>query len=286
MLGSGKIRMSRQSVDEKWLLDYLNAEIHRHEECATCQFSGIMRLRGTDESGCNWSPPWLRSSGQPSEVCLPIAQRVVAEAMKKFNLKAEVCDSNQASGANPTLTISMLRRMLYIPILHIDANLINARGQIAQVNQLERWFEDGVILINISSSAHIEAQAGNDHRRTRKATQQIFTATPPIRTDDPQFKKVELSLFPCGAQNENQRDDVRIVCEAAKYHAILVTGDGASKRQPGGILGNREKIRDIKIMSPDEAVDFVRKKIRERDEFNRRVAEEVRGELPQWTGQD
>lgn len=283
----GKIRVSRQFVDEKWLRDYLNTEIHRHKECAPCQFGGIMRLRGTDESGCNWSPPYLRSSGQPSEVCLPIAQRVVAEAMKKFNLKAEVCDSSLTSGAGFTVTISMQRRMLSIPILHIDANLINARGQLDPVNQLECWFEDGVILINMSSTAHIEAQAGNDHRRTRKASQQIFTATSPIPTDDPQFKKVELSLFPCGAKNENQRNDVRIVCEAVKYHAILVTGDGASKNQPAGILGNRDKLRDmVRIMSPDEAVDFVRKKIRERDEFNRRVAGELGGDLPPWTGQD
>lgn len=279
--------MSRQIVDEKWLRDYLNNEIHRYKECAPCQFGGIMRLRGADESGCNWSFPYLRSSGQPSEVCLPIARRVVTDAMKKFNLKAEVFNQSQVSVDNPTETISMQRRMLYIPILHIDANLINSRGQIAQVNQLERWFEDGVILINMSSTAYMEAQAGNDHRRTRKANQQIYTATPAIQTDDPQFKKVELLLFPSGAQSENQRNDVRIVCEAAKYPSILVTGDGASKRQPGGILGNREKLRDIvQIMSPDDAVEFVRKKISERDSFNRRVAMELGGELPSWTGQD
>ena len=79
--------MSRQFVSEEWLHDYLNAEIHKYEECVPCEIGGIMRLRGTDESGCNWSSPGLRSSGQPSEVCLPIAQRVVAEAMNKFNLK-------------------------------------------------------------------------------------------------------------------------------------------------------------------------------------------------------
>ena len=185
------------------------------------------------------------------------------------------------------MTINMQRRMLYIPILHIDTNLINARGQLGAVNQLVRWFEDGVILINMSLTAHIEAKAGNDQRRTRKANQQIFTATSPITIDDPQFKKVEISLFPRGAKNENQRNDVRIVCEAVKYHAILVTGDGASKRQPGAILGNRDKFRDVvQIMSPDEAVDFVRKKIRDREEFNLRVAEELGGELPLWTGQD
>ena len=77
----------RQLVSEERLRDYLNTEIHKHEECAPCQIGGITRLRGTDESGCDWSPPRLRFSGQPSEVCLPIADRVVVEAMKKFNLK-------------------------------------------------------------------------------------------------------------------------------------------------------------------------------------------------------
>ena len=76
------------------------------------------------------------------------------------------------------MTVSMVRRMLYIPILHIDANLINARQKLTAVNRLERWAEDEVILINMSSTAHGEALAGNDHRRTRKAYQQIYTATP------------------------------------------------------------------------------------------------------------
>lgn len=72
----------------------------------------------------------------------------------------------------------------------------------------------------------------------------------------------ESALFPDGARDENQLNDVHIVCEAAKYAAILGTGDGGSKTQPGGILGNRHKLKDIvKILSPDEAVDFVRQKI-------------------------
>ncbi|MFZ3116456.1 MAG: hypothetical protein WA133_10575 [Syntrophales bacterium] len=281
-----KVHMSKQFVDEEWLRSYLNTEIHRYEECAPCQFGGIMRLRGTDGSGCNWSSPYLRSSGQPSEVCLPFAQRVVAEAMKKFNLRAGVCDSSQASGVGCTETIGMQPRMLNI-ILQIDTNLINARGQLGSVNQLECWSENGVILIEMSSTAHMEAQAGNDQRRTRKANQQIFTMTSPSPNDSPLFKKVELSLFSEGAKDENQINDVMIVCEAAKYQAILVTGDGASKRQPGGILGNRDKLNGfVRIMTPDEAVDFVHSKITERDDFNRRVAMEIGGELPSWTGRD
>jgi hypothetical protein len=89
------------------------------------------------------------------------------------------------------------------------------------------------------------------------------------------------------ARDDNQRNDVRIVCEAAKYAAILVTGDGGSKTQPGGILGNRDKLRDVvQILSPDEAVAFVQDKITERDEFNAQVVKEFGGELPPWAGAD
>jgi len=175
--------------------------------------------------------------------------------------------------------------MLYTPVFHIDANLINARQKHPAVNRLERWFEDEVILINISSVAHAEAQAGNSPARVRKANAQIFTATPPVDEADPMYRAVEEALFPGGAADENQRNDVRVVCEAAKYHAILVTADGASKSQPGGILGNRVRL-PVQVMSPEEAVAFVQSKIRERDEFNLQVLHEFGGELPPWTGRD
>lgn len=185
------------------------------------------------------------------------------------------------------MSIQMNRRLLYIPVLHIDTNLINARQKLPAVNQLEKWFEDEVILINISGTALSEAIAGNYVPRTRKANKQIYTATPPMGPSDPLYSKVETALFPKGARDDNQRNDVRIVCEAAKYAAILVTGDGGSKTQPGGIIGNRHKLRDIvQILSPDEAVAFVSKKITVRDEFNEQVAREFGGELPPWTGAD
>ncbi len=185
------------------------------------------------------------------------------------------------------MTIRMERRLLYIPVLHIDTNLINARQKLAAVNQLEKWYDDEVILINMSATAHGEAQADGNAMRTRKANQNIFTATPPVEPTDPQFRQVESALFPDGARDENQLNDVRIVCEAAKYAAILVTGDGGSKTQPGGILGNRHKLKDfVKILSPDEAVDFVRQKIQERDEFNVQFVKEFGGELPPWNGHD
>ena len=181
----------------------------------------------------------------------------------------------------------MERRLLYISVLHIDTNLINARQKLPAVNQLEKWFKDEVILINMSATAHGEAQANGNAMRTRKANQNIFTATSPVESSDPLYQRVETALFPDGARDENQQNDVRIVCEAAKYVAILITDDGGSKTQPGGILGNRHKLKGlVQILSPNEAVDFVCQKIRERDEFNVQFVKEFGGELPPWAGRD
>jgi hypothetical protein len=37
------------------------------------------------------------------------------------------------------MTRRMERRLLYISVLHIDANLINARQKLGAVNQLVKW---------------------------------------------------------------------------------------------------------------------------------------------------
>lgn len=187
------------------------------------------------------------------------------------------------------MAITLQRRMLYIPVLHIDTNLINARQKLIPVNQLEKWSADGVILINMAGTARNEALAGGNAQRLRKANQQIFTTTAPEDPGAGQFKAIETLLFPGGAHDENQRNDVRIVADAIHYAAILVTNDGGSKSQPGGILGNRRALSQqvgVRILSAEEAVDFVRSKIRERDNFNRQVAREFGGTLPNWTDKD
>ena len=175
-----------------------------------------------------------------------------------------------------------------LPLMfHIDTQLINSKQKIDPVNRLEKWCDDGVILINMSGTAHQEARAGSDKRRTRKANQQIFTDTTPASEYSQEFARVASAAFPTGVTTESQRNDVRIVCEAAKYGAILVTADGASRKQPGGILGNRHKLGGfVRIMTPEEAVSHVETKIRERDEFNLEVTEWTKAELPPWTGKD
>ncbi|MCW8908728.1 MAG: hypothetical protein OQL28_15930 [Sedimenticola sp.] len=185
------------------------------------------------------------------------------------------------------MTNKMQRRALYMPVLHIDANLINARQKLETVNQLEKWADDGIICMNMSCTARTEARTGKNLNRIRKADAQIHTITPPAEAREPLYQEIEEAIFPDGAKNENQQNDIKIIIEAAKYAAILVTGDGGSKNQPGGMLGNRVKLKNIlTILSPDEAVEFVRNKIEERDNFNKRVVDEIGGELPAWTGKD
>lgn len=186
------------------------------------------------------------------------------------------------------MVIEMLRRMLYTPIFHIDTNLINARGKLDTMNQIEKWANDEVLLVNMSGVSFKEAKADGNPARTRKVHTHIFTDTDEtIDSNDPVYRKIEAALFPQGTKTENERNDVKIVYEAMHYAAILVTRDGGSRTQPGGILGNRDKLKDIvRILSDSEAVAFIGEKVAERDDFNRRVKREFGGQLPEWTGKD
>jgi hypothetical protein len=185
------------------------------------------------------------------------------------------------------MTIQLQPRDLHL-MFHIDTNRLNARRALATMNQIEKWADDEVILINMSAAAYDEARAGSSPQRTRKATGFIFT----IETEDeilehPSYQHIETALFPDGAKDQNQRNDVLVVFEAQKYGAILITNDGASKSQPGGILGNRDKLKGmVRILSDAEAVEFIRSKIAARDELNRSIAKELGLPIPEWTGQD
>lgn len=184
--------------------------------------------------------------------------------------------------------IEMQRRMLYTPIFHIDTNLINARCSLPTMNRIEKWAADEIILVNMSGVSFKESLAGNNATRTKKTLAQLFTLTDEnIDITCKLYREIESTIFPGGAKNQNQHNDVKIVYEAAHWNAILVTRDGASKSQPGGILGRRDKLRDfVQILSDTEAVEFVRRKIAERDALNRLVAKETGERLPAWVGED
>lgn len=157
-------------------------------------------------------------------------------------------------------------------VFQIDTNRINAKQDRIYMNQLENWHNDEIIFIEMSRVAQEEILRENRksiYSITRKKKVYCYTFSETCAdTQEETFmlKTIENILFPLGAKNISENNDVEIVFNAWKYGCILITDDGDSKRQPGGILGNKKKLKEIGItvMRDYEAVDYVRNKIKYR----------------------
>ncbi len=184
--------------------------------------------------------------------------------------------------------MGMVNRYVTLDFL-IDTNRINARGNLPHMNQLEKWHENGVIAIEMSDVAQQESTKGGNATRTSKAYSYIFSVT---RISNPSefaiFKKIEHILFPDGPTKDSEKNDVLIIFKAWQDKSILITNEGKSRRQPGGMLGNRDKLKQlgIDVMTDEEAVTLVVKKIKERDRYAKRIAERTGEKLPSWVGTD
>jgi len=173
---------------------------------------------------------------------------------------------------------------------HIDTNRINARGSLPEMNLLENWESNGVITIDMSQVAFNEARDGNSESRTNKTLKHIYTHTHAHTSEEQRtLRRIQEIIFPEGIKNINQANDVEIIFNADKYGCILITNDGASKKQRGGILGNSDKlmkILGIKVMNSNDAVEIVKECIRVRDEQCKIISNEFNEDLPNWVGQD
>ena len=157
------------------------------------------------------------------------------------------------------------------------------------MNQLEQWHENGVILIIESEVVQKEAMVGNNPLRVGKALGYVYTYTLAGSEEQKQLFEIASIIFPKGIINSNQINDVEIVFNALKYIAILLTNDGASKSQPGGILGHRAELKKkfgITIMTDKEAVEYVRSLINKRDQRARNMCKQTGEPLPEWVGKD
>ena len=173
---------------------------------------------------------------------------------------------------------------------HIDTNRINARQNLDNMNLLEDWKSKGVISLDMSETATCEAFAGLDIKRKEKTrnywSSQDFADTPEERRI---IESIENILFPSGAQNNNQKNDVKIVFNARKYIRYLITNDGGSKKQPGGILGNSERLEHelgIKVLTDEEAISLVKRFIKNRDITCKKISNRTSEPLPNWVGKD
>jgi hypothetical protein len=274
------------------LLAALNSALAQESSCIDCQFDGpIFELRTPDESGSNWSDSLtLRCSGRDVTACVAAARRVAATVRANYNLRHDddKPQEQHVSRSNNEKTSLTVDRSVYLGFI-IDANRINARQADPHMNRLETWRDNEVIELIMSESSHQEARAGGDARRAQKASMHIFSMTmASTASEEQELRSIEKILFPGGAVTLNQRNDVDIVFNAAKYRRILITADGGSKRQPGGMLGNRAALAPlgVRILTAQEAVALVQQKIKERDEMARVSAKMEHRPLPEWVGKD
>lgn len=174
-------------------------------------------------------------------------------------------------------------------VFQIDTNRINSRSKLPAMNQLEKWHKNRVILLEMAEIAQDEAVFGDDPQRTEKAL--IYTHSKSLATTNEEqvlLRKIEAILFPKGINTNNQKNDVEIVFAAKKYCGYLITSDGASKAQPGGILGHKKELQQlgINVMSDIEAVDYIRTLIIARDIIAKDNSERTGEPLPLWVNKD
>jgi hypothetical protein len=142
-------------------------------------------------------------------------------------------------------------------IFHLDANAANARQANPNLNRLEDLARSGAVWIDYSRTAYDEASVGWE-RRARKAEEHIWMEL----GGQPEFeeqKRADIAriVFPNGVKTPSDEKDVEVLLTAFMCRAILVTTDGASKRQPRGILGSKADLAKIgvRVMTPKEALE-------------------------------
>ena len=150
----------RKIVSPSVLNAWLTAEIRKVDGCHGCELTWKYRLRYPEQhKGCNWSELNLRLGEDTDLTCaVKAAAEIEVRAFALFNLEDE--PPPRARVQPVELQVAMQRRMLYTPVFHLDANLINARQKLDEANQLEKWRDDDVICLVMASIAHAEAQAG------------------------------------------------------------------------------------------------------------------------------
>lgn len=171
-----------------------------------------------------------------------------------------------------------------------DTNMINARGKCPSMNQLEIWGRKGIISIdNMCDVAQKEASKRSSSR-FGKAASCVYSITLDSHKQSDEFRKIRKILYPSKVKlSPDEENDIIIIFHAKQNNCTLITNDGGSKRQPGGILGNRDRLFNeigVTIMRASEAVALVEHKIRERDERACRISEKTGETLPEWVGKD
>ena len=281
--------MDRETISKDKLIQLINIEIGKIPEISDCEVSGIYLLREQDENGCNWSPAYYKNGQLPAEKSAPLVGRVISDLQNMYNIEQQNVEYTLKQVHSSRDQMRPERRLLHIGFT-VDTNCVNAKQRMPEMNQLEQWAEEELILLLTAETAQEEMAFGNNSERKKRAYSFIFTMSEIITEEERErIQLIGQTIFPGGLKNQNQENDVDIVFNAGKYPNPLITNDGASKSQPGGILGNRKALLDlfgIEVLTPGEAVNKVKRAIQERDSYAREWSLKYNQPLPTWVGQD
>lgn len=279
--------MKRQLVTPSKLLEVLNERFHDQDPCGQCCFTqSPFSLRTQDDSGCNWSQDFIiRYGPRKGDSCALAASQAFIDVSAAFNLNtsnAKPSAPTNSADTGTSATWEGMRSRETLIHIQIDTNRINARQSLENMNCLEKWHRDGVIVLQMSDIAYGEAKAGYNALRSRKASGYIYSRT---FEESPRYLEMRAQisqiLFPSGCQDQGDENDVSIVCNALTYSYILVTADGV-------ILKHHETLAQLglRVMTDAEAVAMVEEEIRERDAEAREDAAITGEQLPPWVGKD
>ena len=138
----------------------------------------------------------------------------------------------------------------------IDANCINARQKDEAINKLEELYAEGKISLTMPETAYSEAVFGSLLRQQKSEVYLFEGVVDQEQRFEYKYAQIENIVFPNGAKKQNQKNDVKILVYSAITGIPFITLDGASKSQPGGMLGNKAALKKlgIRVLSPKEAL--------------------------------
>ena len=162
---------ARRLVSRVVLDEWLTAEIRKVPGCENCALASRYIVgEPRKNNGCNWAALTIHmGEGAVAQVVTQAAAAIEQRASLLFNL-----DMAAPRLQVERLAVQMSRRLLYTPVFHLDAGLIDARQYLSEVRQLERWRQDGVILLNVCGAARDEAREARADRRPSVAGEHVI----------------------------------------------------------------------------------------------------------------
>ena len=146
------------------------------------------------------------------------------------------------------------------PLFVLDANACNSLQRIGQLNELERMRETRLIDLLYTETTWDEAQLGSLKRHS-KVSKYLFVGLANdecnCQLQQPWREAIARVVFPGGLRSDNQRRDVEALLTVKMSKGCFVTSDGASKSQPGGILGHKAELAQlgIQVLNFTEALE-------------------------------